>query len=149
MTSDSVPVRRCLVGAVLRDHRETAGYTLEDAAEVLGCDRSKISRIETGQRGISPRELRELLAEYGGDDQEQQAILEIARRVRKGWWDQYRDVLPDDLLDWVTVEPLAGEILIYEPQTVPHLLQSRGYALAIAEANPALDWMDPAGRSHG
>jgi transcriptional regulator with XRE-family HTH domain len=76
MTSDSVPVRRCLVGAVLRDHRETAGYTLEDAAEILGCDRSKISRIETGQRGISPRELRELLAEYGGDDQEQQAIIE-------------------------------------------------------------------------
>jgi transcriptional regulator with XRE-family HTH domain len=138
MTSDSVPVQRSLVGAVLRDHRETAGYTLDDAAGVLGCDRSKISRMETGQRGISARELRELLAEYGGDDQEQQAIIEIARRMRKGWWDEYRDVLPDDLLDLVTVEPLADEILIYEPQTVPDLLITRGYALAIAAANPAL-----------
>lgn len=138
MTSDSVPVRRGLVGAVLRDHRETAGYTLEDAAEVLGCDRSKISRIETGQRGISTRELRELLAEYGGDDQEQQAIIEIASRIRKGWWDQYRDILPDDLLDRVTVEPLAEEILSYEAQTVPDLLQGRGYAVALAAVNPAL-----------
>jgi transcriptional regulator with XRE-family HTH domain len=138
MTSDSVPVRRTLVGAVLRDHRETAGYTLDDAAEVLRCDRSKISRIETGQRGISPRELRELLAEYGGDDHEQQTIIELARRIRKGWWDEYRDILPDDLLDQVTAEPLADEILIYEPQNVPELLQTRGYALAIAAANPAL-----------
>ena len=137
MTSDSVPVRRGLVGAVLRAHRETAGYTLDDAARVLGCDRSKISRIETGQRGISARELRELLAEYGGDDQEQQAIIDIARRIRRGWWEGYRDVLADDLLDLVTVEPLADEILIYEPQTVPDLLITRGYALAIAAANPA------------
>lgn len=138
MTSDSVPVRRGLVGAVLRAHRETAGYTLENAAEILGCDRSKISRIETGQRGISPRELGGLLATYGGDDQEQQAIIDLARRVRKGWWDQYRDILPDDLLDRATIEPFTDEILIYEPQTVPDLLQSRRYALAIAAANPAL-----------
>lgn len=138
MTSDSVPIRRGLVGAVLRDHREKAGYTLDDVAVVLGCDRSKISRIETGQRGISSHELRELLVEYGSDDQEQQAIIEIARRIREGWWDQYRDVLPDDLLDQVTLEPLADEILTYDPQTVPDLLQSSGYALAIATANPVL-----------
>ena len=46
------PVRRRIVGGALRRHRENAGYTLEDAARVLECDRSKISRIETGQRGI-------------------------------------------------------------------------------------------------
>ena len=68
------PVRRRLVGGALRRYRENLGYTLDDAARILECDRSKISRIETGQRGIRGKELRELLAEYGIDDQ-QQAIL--------------------------------------------------------------------------
>jgi transcriptional regulator with XRE-family HTH domain len=56
---------RQLVGAVLRRYREDLVLSLQDAARVLECDKSKISRIETGQRGISPRELRELLAGYG------------------------------------------------------------------------------------
>ena len=46
------PVRRRLVGSALRRYREDLGYALEDAARILECDRSKISRIETGQRGI-------------------------------------------------------------------------------------------------
>jgi len=73
-------VRRRLVGGALRRYRENAGYTLQDVARVLECDRSKISRIETGQRGIRPRELRELLAEYGVPDREQAALVAIASR---------------------------------------------------------------------
>jgi transcriptional regulator with XRE-family HTH domain len=57
--------RRLLIGAALRRYREDQGFVLEDAARVLECDRSKISRIETGQRGIRPKELLELLTEYG------------------------------------------------------------------------------------
>ena len=62
---EAPPVRRLLLGSALRQYRENLGYLLEDAARVLECDRSKISRIETGQRGIRPKELRELLTEYG------------------------------------------------------------------------------------
>ena len=51
-------MRRRLVGGALRRYRENVGYALEDAARVLECDRSKISRIETGHRGIRSRELR-------------------------------------------------------------------------------------------
>ena len=60
--TDAPPVRRRLLGAALRRHRESAGLGLDDAARILECDRSKISRIETGQRGIRPKELRELWA---------------------------------------------------------------------------------------
>lgn len=65
------PVRRRLVGGALRQYRENLGYTLDDAAQILECDRSKISRIETGQRGIRGKELRELLAEYGIGEEQQ------------------------------------------------------------------------------
>ena len=46
------PVRRRLVGGALRRYRENLGFTLDDAARILECDRSKVSRIETGQRGM-------------------------------------------------------------------------------------------------
>src|SRR5579864_9771087 len=86
------PVRRRVVGGALRRYRENVGYALEDAARALECDRSKISRIETGQRGIRPKELRELLTEYGVPESEQAALLAVAHRGREdGWWLDYRD----------------------------------------------------------
>jgi transcriptional regulator with XRE-family HTH domain len=128
-------VRRRLVGGALRRYRENVGYTLEDAARVLECDRSKISRIETGQRGIRPKELRELLTEYGVPDREQAALVAIASRGgRRGWWHPYAGVLPGPYLDYVIMESAAAEIMTYEAQVVPDLLQTDDYARAIAAA---------------
>ena len=130
-------MRRRLVGGALRRYRENVGYALEDAARVLECDRSKISRIETGQRGIRPKELRELLTEYGVPDSEQAALLAIASRGGPpGWWHPYADVLPEAYLDYVIMESAAHEIMTYEAQLVPDLLQTDDYALAIAAAEP-------------
>jgi transcriptional regulator with XRE-family HTH domain len=131
------PVRRRLVGAALRRYRENLGYGLEEAARILDCDRSKISRIETGQRGIRAKELRELLTEYGVAADEQAALLAIAHRGRQhGWWQAYSDVLTDAGQDFIILEASASEILAYEPAGVPDLLQTEGYARAIAEADP-------------
>ena len=125
-------MRRRLVGGALRRYRDNAGYTLEDAARVLECDRSKISRIETGQRGIRPKELRELLAEYGVPDREQAALVAIASRGgQRGWWHPYTDVLPGAYLDYVIMESAASEIMTYEAQVIPGLLQTDDYARAI------------------
>jgi transcriptional regulator with XRE-family HTH domain len=129
------PVRRRIVGSALRRYRENVGYALEDAATILECDRSKISRIETGQRGIRPKELRELLTEYGVPDNEQMALLGLARRsAQHGWWDQYASVLPETFVDYVIMESTAAEIMAYEAQLVPDLLQTADYARAIAQA---------------
>ena len=129
-------MRRRLVGGALRRYREKAGYALEDAARVLECDRSKISRIETGQRGIRPKELRELLAEYGVPDGEQAALAAIAGPGgQRAWWHPYADVLPGAYLDYLIMESAASEIMIYEAQVVPDLLQTDEYARAIAAAD--------------
>jgi len=130
-------VRRRLVGGALRRYRENVGYALEDAARVLECDRSKISRIETGQRGIRPKELRELLVEYGVPASEQLALVTIASRGgQHNWWHPYADVLSDDYLDYVIMESAAAEIMAYEAQLIPDLLQTDEYARAIAAAEP-------------
>ena len=130
-------MRRRLVGGALRRYRENMGYALEDAARVLECDRSKISRIENGQRGIRPKELRELLTEYGVPDREQAALVAIASRGgERGWWHPYAGVLPGPYLDYVIMESAAAEIMTYEAQVVPDLLQTDDYARAIAAAEP-------------
>jgi transcriptional regulator with XRE-family HTH domain len=130
-------VRRRLVGGALRRYRENVGYTLDDSARLLECDRSKISRIETGQRGIRPRELRDLLAEYGVADAEQAALAAIAARAgRDGWWQSYPEAVSGDYLDYVILESAASQIMAYEAQLVPDLLQTGEYAGAVAAADP-------------
>jgi transcriptional regulator with XRE-family HTH domain len=131
-------VRRRLVGGALRRYRENVGYALEDAARVLECDRSKISRIETGQRGIRPKELRELLTEYGVPASEQLALVSIASRGgQHNWWHPYAGSWSDAYLDYVIMESAASEIMTYEAQLIPDLLQTDEYARAIAAAEPA------------
>jgi transcriptional regulator with XRE-family HTH domain len=133
------PVRRRLVGGALRRYRENLGYTLDDAAQVLECDRSKISRIETGQRGIRGKELRQLLAEYGIDNRQQAILATMAdpRGVR-AWYGAYAGVLPGAWQDYLLLEVDASRVLVYEAQQIPALLQTVNYARALAEADPAL-----------
>jgi transcriptional regulator with XRE-family HTH domain len=130
------PVRRRLLGSALREYRETLGYNLDEAARILDCDRSKISRIETGERGIRAKELTELLTEYGVPVGEREALLAVAHRGREsGWWLDYRDVLSPDAQDYVIMEIAATEILVYEPNQVPDLLQTQDYMRAAAAAD--------------
>jgi transcriptional regulator with XRE-family HTH domain len=134
--ADTPPVRRRLLGASLRRFREKADYTLDDAARVLECDRSKISRIETGQRGIRPKELRELLAEYGVDQRRIDAFQILARQANQtGWWQSYSHVMSDAYQDFISLEASARSISTYEAQLVPGLLQTEDYARAIAAAS--------------
>jgi transcriptional regulator with XRE-family HTH domain len=134
--TDAPPVRRRLLGSALRRLREQGGYTLEDAARILECDRSKISRIETGQRGVRPKELRELLVEYGVDEDRRETLLTIARQAHQaGWWQSYRHVLSDAYQDFIGLEATAATIWTYEAQLIPGLLQTEAYARAIAAAS--------------
>jgi transcriptional regulator with XRE-family HTH domain len=133
------PARRRLLGAALRRHRESLGYRLDDAARILECDRSKISRIESGQRGIRARDLRDLLTNYGVSEPEQQTLTAIAHPHRaSGWWQPYTGVLPAPWLDYLITEAAASQIHTYQPQQIPDLLQTPDYARAVAAADPAL-----------
>jgi transcriptional regulator with XRE-family HTH domain len=129
----------------LRRYRENIGLDLADAALVPECDRSKISRIETGRRGIRVKELRDLLAEYGVPGKEQDVLASIARGAGgHGWWDEYAEVLPVAHLDCLIIEDAASEIITYQAQQVPVLLQTEDYARAVAGASPDIpaEWED-------
>ena len=139
MTVSAPPVRRRLVGRTLRRHREALGWTLNDAARVLECDRSKVSRIETGERGIRIKELRELMEEYGVAEEQRTVLTLLAdRRGAFGWHRDYACVLPGAWRDYLIMETAATKIRGYDAQRVPGLLQTPGYARALAAADPSL-----------
>lgn len=149
MTVNGTPaIRQRLIGASLRRYRESRKLTVEDAARVLECDKSKISRIETGQRGIRNRELRELLTEYGVGEHVQTALAAIANPWRApAWWQDYSDIMTEDQREMMIMESLAAQVFTYHTQQIPALLQTEGYASAVAEASgfpPAPDaWPRP------
>ena len=122
----------------LRRYRENLGYTLLDVARILECDPSKMSRIETGQRGIRAKELSELLGEYGVA-MEQQGILALLADPRGafGWFRDYEDdVLHGALKDYLILETAASHegLGVRGPGAGPlALLQTRAYARALAE----------------
>ena len=60
-----VNVLRWEVGNALRDHRLAAKMTIAQAAAELDCSDAKISRLENGQRGALPRDVRDLCSAYG------------------------------------------------------------------------------------
>lgn len=134
--TDAPPVRRQVLGAALRRFREEAGCTLDDAARILGCGRSKIRRIETGRRGIRATELQELLAEYGTGEPGRDALLGLARPPRQdGWWQSSPHVGEDAHHGLTGLGGADTTIGTYDAQLLPGLLQTRDYARAIAAAS--------------
>ncbi len=138
MTHDLATVEVRLAGALLRHHREAVRWSLEEAAAVLECDTSKVSRIETGHRRPLPSEMLTLLAAYGVADRERQAIAALTQNASAGWWGEYRGLLADGMVDHALLESLADDVMVYEPQAIPVFLQTCSYASALAAADLAL-----------
>lgn len=135
--TNALSIRQRLVGSSLRRYRESLGYGLGVPARILECHPSKISRIETGQRGIRPKELRELLTEYGVDVAAQDVLTTIARRPGDpGRRYDYDRVLGSAYSEFLEIEKAASAIFIYAPVQVPRLLHTPDYARTIIAADP-------------
>ena len=132
MAKRSPTVRERRLARALRHLREEAGLTIEDVAEKLEISPSTVSRMETAQVGVRPRDLRFLLDLYEVTEAERDQLLQIAReRRQQQWWQEYAD-LPN-----IAVAPLEAEasaISQYSAQLVPGLLQTEAYARAVLKA---------------
>src|SRR5688572_28275952 len=95
-TPASPTVRRRTLGSLLRQHRLDAGFKATEVAGRLLCHPSKITRIESGERAASARDVRDLCDIYGiTDDAERGRLMTLARESRqRGWWQEYDLELP-------------------------------------------------------
>jgi transcriptional regulator with XRE-family HTH domain len=129
--SGSPTVRRRELGALLRKLRTDRQLKIEDVARELECSPSKISRMETGHRGASNRDIRDLCDLYGVADEQRRSLTELASEGKqRAWWQPLG--LPYST--YVGLEDEAERICDYGLAYIPGLLQTADYARAIVEA---------------
>ncbi|MFF3918804.1 helix-turn-helix domain-containing protein [Streptomyces sp. NPDC001852] len=124
--------RQVRLGVELRRLREAAGLTAIQSAALLGANRVQISHIESGLRGVSEERLRRLASHYACTDAEFiDALVEMATDRTRGWWEEYRGLLPTSFLDLSELEHHARFLRHVAILYVPGLLQTEDYARAV------------------
>ncbi|MBL1098867.1 helix-turn-helix domain-containing protein [Streptomyces coffeae] len=125
-------VLRRVLGKRLRQLRERAKVSFEEAAKAIEVTPLTVRRMEKAEVGLKIPYVKELLRNYGVRGPEIEDFLALAREANQpGWWHQFRDVLPDWFSAYVSLESEATVIRAYEPHYVPGLLQTEEYARAV------------------
>jgi transcriptional regulator with XRE-family HTH domain len=116
---------------LLRTLRTEKGWTVDQVASRLQVSSSKVSRLETGQRGVREEDIRSLCDLYGVDAEQRQRLTELARagRQRARW--QPRG-LPYST--YIELEAESVAISDYGLGIMPGLLQTPDYARAVVRA---------------
>lgn len=139
MAGESNPtLRRRELGFLLRQLRTERGLSVDDVTKRLLFSATKVSRLETGRAGASPRDIRDLCVLYEvTESAERERLMSLAREGKqRAWWQEL--ALP--YATYVGLEAEASSLSDYNTDIVTGLLQVEGYARAILEvAEPPLD----------
>ncbi|MCX5229905.1 helix-turn-helix transcriptional regulator [Streptomyces sp. NPDC006553] len=128
----SPTARQQRLGSELRRLREQSGMSAQQAAALLGVDRTRIPNIESGRFGISPERVRTLAFNYGCPDTGLVDLLAAMAHERdRGWWEEHRGLLPPALLDIAELEHHARELHTAVTTHIPGILQTEEHARAV------------------
>ncbi|MEV7343115.1 helix-turn-helix transcriptional regulator [Streptomyces sp. NPDC093544] len=124
--------RQMRLAAELRRLRDAAGLAAREAAALLGVSSAQISQIEAGLTGVSEKRLRLLAANYAcSDDELIDGLVAMATDRTRGWWEEYRGLLPTPFLDLSELEHHATFLREVQFLYIPGPLQTEGYARAV------------------
>lgn len=125
------------LGRELKRLRESRGWTLAEAVEVLGNKATKLSRLENGQSSVRPLDVRVLCEALGATEEETNWAVETARHCnQRGRWSGYRSVYGRFFRMAVDLEQDARNINGYFSEIIPGLLQTENYMRAVFESDP-------------
>lgn len=128
-------ILRRRLGKELRALREKAEVSAGDAAQYIGVGRPTLSKIELGRQNIGIGNLRALLHLYGIEGEPHDELLNLGKQANmKDWWSSYGDTVPEWFRTYIGMESDADEILTYECEFIPGLLQTTDYAAAVRRA---------------
>ncbi|MFD8303051.1 helix-turn-helix transcriptional regulator [Streptomyces sp. NPDC059690] len=124
--------RQMRLATELRRLREAAGLNSREAASLLGVSPAQITHIESALAGVSEQRLRRLASHYACTDEEfVDALVAMAADRTRGWWEEYRGLLPTPFLDLSELEHHARFQRHVAILYVPGLLQTEDYARAV------------------
>ncbi|MER6033491.1 helix-turn-helix transcriptional regulator [Streptomyces sp. NPDC101169] len=130
--------RQVRLGTELRRLREAAGLKATEAAGLLGVNSVQMSQMESGIAGVSEQRVRRLAANYACSDEALiDALAAMATDRTRGWWEDYRGVLPAAYQDLAELDHHARFRHDVAVIHVPGLLQTEDHARALfAYLNP-------------
>src|SRR3954453_17273891 len=128
-----VSVRQRRVSAELRTLRIAAGLTCLDVAKALDCSESKISRMETGDRGLYADDVSAILGLLRVPGAKRTELLALVREGEERNWHEIHGKLPTNWKELMRFESEATTIRNYEPMLVPGLAQVSDYSRAIIQ----------------
>ncbi|MFH8556570.1 helix-turn-helix domain-containing protein [Streptomyces celluloflavus] len=132
------PVWRRRLAVKLIEFREQAGKSPAEAADRIGCHRTKINRIENARLGISLGELRDLLTFYEVDDPaEVDDMVSLARHKREPGWVRRAALVRPSIADLIHYEETAACIRTFHGTLITGLLQTPDYARAVLSTRPS------------
>ncbi|MFC8736173.1 MULTISPECIES: helix-turn-helix transcriptional regulator [Streptomyces] len=121
--------RQLRFGAELRKLRERAGLTSTEAARLLGIKQAQVSNMETGRLPVSADRVRTLACQYECPDKDLvEALAGMTGERRRGWWEEYRGILPPGLLDLAELEHHGTALRTAHTSGIPGLLQTLDHA---------------------
>ncbi|MBT2364916.1 helix-turn-helix transcriptional regulator [Streptomyces sp. ISL-10] len=124
--------RRLRVASELRRLREGAGLSSTQAAQRLGVAQGQLSNVETARFGVSGSRIRALAHVYScADNGFVDALAAMAEDRSRGWWEEYRDILPVGLLDLAELEHHGTRLRTAHTAHIPGLLQTPEHAREI------------------
>ncbi|MFC9249393.1 Scr1 family TA system antitoxin-like transcriptional regulator [Streptomyces sp. NPDC057136] len=124
--------RRTRLGAELRKLRERAGMTTTQAADLLGTSAGQLSNIEVARFGVSAERVRVAAHTYSCTDQALiEALATMTGDRKRGWWEEYREILPPKLLDLAEIEHHGTGLQAAHSIHIPGLLQTIDHAREI------------------
>lgn len=124
-------VRQRRVSAELRALRQEKGLTCQQVADALDWSISKVSRMETGIRGLFPDDVAALLGYLEAPSKLREELLTLVREGEKLNWIEIGRGLPSDWKNLIRIENDAIALYNYECQWVPGLLQTGDYATEV------------------
>lgn len=136
MSDDPSPtLRRRELGAHLRRLRKARGWTTKDVADRLDFSVSKVSRMETGARGVSGRDMVAITRLFELDADWADHLGKIARTGKRRNENRSAMTLRTDFISiedqsFLDLERDATHIREYNSMVVPGLLQTEDYMRA-------------------
>jgi hypothetical protein len=116
-----------------------AGLTCLDVATALDCSVSKISRMETGDRGLYADDVSAILGLLRVPAAKRGELLALVREGEERNWHEIHGKLPPNWKDLMRFESEATTIQNFDPMLIPGLGQVADYSRALIRgSNPNL-----------
>ncbi|MGH2385663.1 MAG: helix-turn-helix domain-containing protein [Candidatus Limnocylindria bacterium] len=121
-------VQRILLGAELREARESKGLSTAEATRQLGWYAGKLSKVEQGDKSVTEKDLTKAISVYGIEAERAGVLRTLAADAR-------RKLPPARVPEWATkyvnLVAAAAEIKLFFPDSFPGTVQTVDYARAV------------------